>query len=64
MRATEALELSNPANEIDFERVMRCTHLDLPKNWVEIKKARIYLNRIKQGRGHFGNGNTRRTNRR
>jgi len=40
MRATEALELSNPDNDIDIERKMRITHLEYSKNWDEIIAAR------------------------
>ena len=47
MRATEALELSNPANKLDQDLKDVCTHIDYDRHKTEIIEARKQ-NRVKQ----------------
>lgn len=40
MRATEALELSNPEIKLNLDKLQQITHIDLEQNWLSITKAR------------------------
>lgn len=55
MRATEALELSNPANELDQDLKDVCTHYSYKRNKTEVLAARQRNRRIARSRSAMNN---------